>query len=153
MGKTSKTNQSMKFLWNVDQYVSFKKNPDELEQYFCLNKHTKNIMVFFFFEDFRWTFWCQKTAVAISNIAHPKLHKSALSGWQFPEVQLKLFFFFGVKFHPRQTHSCSAVYRAFAPIDFRPLIVSARMMLFFTPVLEGSTFWGASISACSGFTF
>ena len=70
----------MKFLRNVDQYFSFKKNPDELRPIFLFKAHQKHHGVFFFFEDFRWTFWCQKTAVAISNIAHPKLHRSALPG-------------------------------------------------------------------------
>lgn len=95
--------------------------------------------------------WCQKTAVAISNIAHPKLHRSALSGgghlWETAGVRgmiLKKFevqtvglkgykepqakpFIFGCFFGGNQKK------HGIAPLDFRPLIVSARMLLFSPP--------------------
>lgn len=77
------------------QNESINEVPMECRPIFLFKKTTPKTSWCFFSEDFRWTFWCQKTAVAISNIAHPKLHKSALSGWQFPEVQRKLAFFWG----------------------------------------------------------
>lgn len=52
MKTKSKTNQSMKFLWNVDQYVSLKKHPDELDHVSYFWAHQKHHGVFFF-EDFR----------------------------------------------------------------------------------------------------
>lgn len=103
--------------------------------------------------------WCQKTAVAISNIAHPKLHRSAFSPVANPRCNWSWVFVLGLKFHPRQSHSFSAAYRGFnkkkrhCGIGFSAIDGFFARMLFFHPVLEGSTFWGPSISACSGFTF